>query len=343
MTQLLNAKDQLQLAGFANLAPSVHNTQPARWHFDQDGAVWILSDPTRHLRIGDPTLRDAGLSCGAALEATILALSTIGFETMAVDILWNTGAPSPIPGTVPAARLTTRPSGAPPHRLADQIARRFTWRRAFQPATNDAGRALAAWSSARPDLKLITDAPQIGTLADFNDRASLVFMRKPDYRDELLSWMRLSRSDPRWDVDGLNATALGMSSIEAFGAGLVLRPSVFEGLDRLGLAAPIVAERAKTKTATAIGLFHRAMEESPVATGQAYLTLLLHLAGLGLQTWPMTAMADDPEISAELCRRHSIPDANRLITVLRIGGVPTATASGRARIAPATLIASEQL
>lgn len=342
MTRLLTAPEQPRLVAFANLAPSVHNTQPARWYFGEDGAIWILSDPARHLAIGDPTGRDAGLSCGAALEATVLGLSAFGIEAEAVDILWNAGAASPVAGMVPAARLATR-VGVGAAALADQVPRRFTWRRPFVAASNEAGRALAAWAAQRSDLKLAVDAQHITTLADFNDRASLAFMRKPDYRGELVSWMRLGRADPRWDVDGLNAAALGMSSIEAFGAGLVLRRPMFEGLDRLGLAAPIVAERAKTETATAIALFYRPLEESPVATGRAYLTLLLNLTQLGFQAWPMTAMADDPEISAELCHRHAIPEANRLVTVLRIGVVPTATAPGRARIAPAELIASEQL
>jgi hypothetical protein len=342
MPKLVTAAERLRLVALANLAPSVHNTQPARWYFGEDGDIWILSDPRRHLAIGDPTGRDAGLSCGAALEATVLGLSTFGIEAAAVDILWNAGAASPVPGMVPAARLATRP-GAGAMALTDQMPQRFTWRRPFVRASNEAGRALAAWASERGDLTLAANAERIATLADLNDRASLAFMRKPDYRGELVSWMRLGRADPRWDVDGLNAAALGMSSIEAFGASLVLRQTVFEGLDHLGLAASIVAERAKTRSATAIGLFHRPLDESPVATGRVYLTLLLHLTRLGFQTWPMTAMADDPEISAELCRRHSIPAANRLITVLRIGVVPMATAPGRARIAPAALIASEQL
>jgi hypothetical protein len=342
MTQLLNAADRLRLVAFANLAPSVHNTQPARWHFDEDGAVWILSDPTRHLRIGDPTLRDAGLSCGAALDATILGLSTFGIETVAVDVLWNTGAASPVPGTVPAARLTTR-KDARPQELAGQIERRFTWRRAFHPATGDVARALAAWSTGRADLKLVADAAEIAALAGFNDRASLAFLRKPDYRGELVSWMRLSRSDPRWDIDGLNAASLGMSGIEAFGAGFVLRTPVFEALDRFGLGASIVGERAKTNTATGIGLFHRPRDESPVSMGRAYLTLLLNLTRLGFQTWPMTAIADDPDISAEVCRHYSIPDADRLVNVLRIGAVPSGATPGRARLAPTKLIPSEQL
>ena len=342
MTKLLTAAERLRLVAFANLAPSVHNTQPARWYFGEGGEIWILSDPRRHLAIGDPTGRDAGLSCGAALEATLLGLSTFGMEAVSIDILWNAGVASPVVGMVPAARLAMRTGGSA-MALVDQVQQRFTWRRPFVPASDDAGRVLAAWASERSDLKLAVDAERIAVLADFNDRASLAFMRKPAYRGELVSWMRLGRADPRWDVDGLNAAALGMSGIEALGAGFVLRQPMFEGLDRLGLAAPVVAERAKTRTATAIALFHRPLDESPVATGRAYLTLLLNLTRLGFQTWPMTAMADHPEISAELCRRHSVPEANRLITVLRIGAAPTTTAPGRARIAPAELIASQQL
>ena len=52
----------------ANLAPSVHNTQPARWQFEGD-VIRLYAHLESCLKVGDPEFRDAGLSCGAALEA----------------------------------------------------------------------------------------------------------------------------------------------------------------------------------------------------------------------------------------------------------------------------------
>lgn len=61
----------------AALAPNVHNTQPARWALD-DRSATLFCDTDRGLHVGDPEGRDAALSCGAALEAMVLALSAEG-------------------------------------------------------------------------------------------------------------------------------------------------------------------------------------------------------------------------------------------------------------------------
>lgn len=76
---MLSLSQQRELVSQANLAPSVHNTQPARWSFAGD-KIEILADPSTFLTIGDPSLRDAGLSCGAALEGTVIALKSMGFD-----------------------------------------------------------------------------------------------------------------------------------------------------------------------------------------------------------------------------------------------------------------------
>lgn len=341
MTLALSPADRARLVDFANLAPSVHNTQPARWHFAGDGAIWILADPARYLPVGDPTRRDAGLSCGAALEATMLGLASFGLEADGIDILWGRSA-SPIPGREAAARLTLR-QGNPAVPLADQMPHRFTWRRAFAPARNDAARDLGTWAGTQSDLTLVTGAAGIAQMSDFNDPASLGFLRNRAFRAELLSWMRLRPADPRWNEDGLSAAALGMTGIEALGAGIVLRPPVFEALDKLGFGKAIVSEQPKTVTATAIGLFHRPADESPVTTGRAYLTTMLNLARLGFQTWPMTAIADDAEIAAEASRLHSLPAGHRLVSVLRIGAVPDGANPARARLTADRLATSQQL
>jgi len=58
-------------------APSVHNVQPARWRFDDDG-VTLLQDRSRRLPAADPTGRDVEASLGASFEGMHLALSRFG-------------------------------------------------------------------------------------------------------------------------------------------------------------------------------------------------------------------------------------------------------------------------
>jgi hypothetical protein len=61
----------------AALSPTVHNTQPAGWVRDGD-VLSLFCDTNVGLTIGDPTGRDAALSCGTFLEAMVLVLSAHG-------------------------------------------------------------------------------------------------------------------------------------------------------------------------------------------------------------------------------------------------------------------------
>lgn len=61
-------------------APSVHNTQPWRWHIRPE-AVELHADFNRHLPWTDPARRDLVLSCGAALHHLRVALAAQDLAT----------------------------------------------------------------------------------------------------------------------------------------------------------------------------------------------------------------------------------------------------------------------
>jgi hypothetical protein len=144
-------------------------------------------------------------------------------------------------------------------------------------------------------------------------------LRDRGFRRELVNWMRLARSHPRYAVDGLNLDALRMSSLEGFGAKVVLGTGLFEAIDALGLDKVLTGEKSKTQSATAIALFHRQRDESPLASGRAFYRFWLNLTRLGFAAWPMAALADHAE-SADICSRHfAVPSERRLINVLRAG------------------------
>lgn len=79
-TQLDHATARAAIA-LANLAPSVHNSQPWRWRVTPD-AIHLFADPDRVLAATDPEGRDVRLSCGAALHHLRLALGEAGIDTV---------------------------------------------------------------------------------------------------------------------------------------------------------------------------------------------------------------------------------------------------------------------
>lgn len=64
----------------AILAPSLHNSQPWRFHIAAD-ALDVSADPDRQPGISDPTGRATRLACGAAAANAHLALAAAGFST----------------------------------------------------------------------------------------------------------------------------------------------------------------------------------------------------------------------------------------------------------------------
>lgn len=320
----MNRIDAATLAVFAaeaNLAPSVHNTQPARWMLDEDGCILLAADLSRHLRIGDPTGRDMGLSCGAALEGMAMALAARGIGVVIED-LWAGNILDWRPGYRLAARLTLA-GAAKATELADWTNKRFTWRARFLPAAPEQITRLAHWVAETDDVKLAGGGEDLAFVAALNDRASLAIMRERAFRDELVAWMRLSPAHPTYALDGLNLAALQMGRLEGTLAGHVLASPLFDIADRLGLGNTLVAEAEKTLTAAACLLFHRPENESPVVSGRAFYRFWLGFTRFGFAGWPMAVLADRPDAAETLQRRVPLPPGHRLINVLRVGPVPS--------------------
>ena len=284
-------------------APSVHNVQPARWRIEGEDLV-LLEDPTRRLTVGDPTGHDAAISLGAAAEGAVLAASAEGY---AAQVLRGEGES--------VARLHFVAGGAPDP-LADWLDRRASWRGALAtPSQADRDRAAAL---AGEDRTIITDPAGIMAVAALLDRASYGFMRDDAFRGELVSWMRLSSRHPRWARDGLNAAAMKLSRIEAWGAGLVLGP-LFRPLAALGLAPAILSEAKAFGNAAGVVLFHRPADEDPFDSGRAFHRLWLEVEAAGFGANVLAALADDKTIAADVAQAHGISEGRRLVSALRIG------------------------
>ena len=338
MTASLSTENLKNIASKANLSPSVHNTQPTRWHIADDNALWILANPDRYLKVGDPKCNDAAISCGAALMGTHLALSEVGFKSAHTDFLWQDKKASPINGLMPVARLELIESQTV-EPLASTVTSRFTWRGGFSEPASDTLSKLNELASIEPSITIVSDKPEIAHVADMNDTASLIFFQHKEYRDELLSWMRLAKSNTQWALDGMNFEALCLNSFEAVCADFALKSPMFEVLDKLRIAAAIVSEKSKTNSSTALAFFHRPTEENPVESGMRFYKIWLQLTAQGFVCWPMAVVADNPETNEHCVKRYKLPKEHRLISVLRIGAMPTnKIIPSRARLEKSDLI-----
>lgn len=314
-----------RLVAEAALAPSVHNVQPARWRQDGDAAL-LYEDPAVRLPAGDPEGWDAGMSLGAACEGIAIAASAYGLAARAERA---EGADGPLRL---CARIAFAP-GAAPDPLASHVAARRSWRGVFAPAT-EADRA-AASALAAPDAAIIAEAADVAEVSRLADAASHGFLRRPAFRAELLSWMRLSPAHPRWGTDGLNAAALALGPLERLAARAVLGPT-FRALDAVGLAAPLLADRAKG--AAAFLVLHRSDGESAFDCGRAFYRVWLGIEAARFGATVVASLADDDGAAARLRAMTGLPASRRIVSAFRIGRRPAHTPVPRARRAAEELL-----
>ncbi|MEM9798638.1 MAG: hypothetical protein AAF919_19280 [Pseudomonadota bacterium] len=310
-----------RLVDHAARAPSVHNVQPARWRQDGDG-ILLLEDRTRRLAVGDPSGHDAALSLGAAAEGLVIAASAEGLRAHVTQL-----DPAETGEHQACARITFTPGAAPDPLLAAVAARR-SWRGAFRPP-GEADRRAAA-DLASDDCHPVTAASDIAAIATLYDQASLGFMRDPAFRAELLGWMRLSPRNPRWPLDGLNAAAMHLGRLERWGAGLLMGRA-FGVIARLGLAPPLLSEKAKTATSSAIVVFHRPISETAFDHGRAFYRAWLRMEAADFGAAVLAALADDPSAAPAVTDRVPLPPGHRLVSAFRIGRRPDHVPVPRAR------------
>lgn len=298
-----------ELVADACLSPNVHNVQPTRWRLVDDATIALIAAPDRHLAVGDPTGRDAAASHGAAFEGMIITASQHGIKLVP--------APS---ASGEVARLVTDGT-CDPDPLAPFLTTRRTYRGPFDTGPKDAARNLAIRLSSRPDVRLITDDTAIKDIARLTDQATMRFFRNRPYRAELTSWMRLTRADPNWNRDGLNARAMEMSGPLAIAAGVVMGHPMFEILDKLQLAASLTGDASITRSSSALVAFVQDRNTDPFQTGRDWHRLWLEMTALGLTAAPLTILGDDETAASEMASRLNLLPHQRVVTVLRTGMV----------------------
>ena len=312
---MLSRDDLRSIVAEARLAPSVHNIQPSRWR-QANETLELLGDTTRTIPVADPAGRDWYLSHGTALEGLALALAQRGLGIAEAKSA-APAPPSPSARLAPIASLTLKSVPGSPSRRPP-IATRVSWRGSFRPIDAETNHDLDRLASEENDVRLVRGTAPIGEIARLADRAGLHFLREEEHRSELLHWLRLAKSHPLYERDGLNAGAMHLNAVEAWGAGLVLGP-LFSVLDRIGLAAPLVSDAAKTRTAAAIVLFHRPAGEDPVQSGRAFYRAWLAIESSNLKACPMSVLADWQPSRDQLAVRYEIPPDRHIVSVFRIG------------------------
>ena len=186
----------------AAAAPSVHNSQPWRFRL-RGGTIDVLADPTRELRVLDPTHRELMMSVGAAVFNLRIAMLARG-RTPVTHLLPEADDP-----TV-AARVTVGPPTTPSGTalaLAAAIPRRHSNRRPFSEIAVPPATLVDLGTAARAEQArlVVVDPTARDAVLDLVRLAERRQRHNPAYLGELSAWTHHATGRR----DGVPADAFG--------------------------------------------------------------------------------------------------------------------------------------
>lgn len=268
------------LVAAAILAPSMHNTQPWRFHYEPASQTIELSaDPARMLRFGDPDGRAVHIACGAALLNLRLAAAVAGRQPV-VRLL-----PDPAQRLLLAAVRLAGPAQPGPDEieLHAAIAARRTNRSPFSGRPLPPGILAELAEAARREGAALhlPDRQETTRLLHLARDAERQLLAQPGYRAELARWA----GGPR-DRDGIPGAALaphdptGAAPVRDFAAARPgpVRYAWFEEQPRLAVLATPSGDRPDWLRA-----------------GQALQRVLLTATLRGIAVSPLTQPLETPD------------------------------------------------
>ena len=303
----------------ATLAPSVHNTQPWRFHLRRD-ALDIYADRSRQLSVLDPTGRQLIISCGCAL---FNARASLGADNLRVSI-----ERFPVEGQSDLlATLSYVPgeSAEVPDvtRLEKVVELRQTNRRRFadDPVPPEFLELLEAATHAEgAELVVVRDPDQRMAVASLSQHADEIENLNPAYRAELRAW---TSSDPgRRDgvpavavphVDGTSGDEVPIRDFDSHGQGFL--PTNTHSSRNQCLVLLCTAGDAPIDWLRA---------------GEALERVLLEVTRLGYAASPLTQITEVPSARAQLRAELGLRAYPHVL--LRIGRAAATPSSRRRRL-----------
>jgi nitroreductase len=285
-------------------APSLHNSQPWRWVFD-NGTLHLFAD---HARVGlhtDSTGREVILSCGAALDHLMVVAASAGWRVTVER------CPNPHDDDHLASVVFETAESEDEHArlLAEAVSRRRTDRLAFlapQPWDEMETRLRALLRGTATYLDVIDDDGR-PILADASRRSEEYRLGDASYRYELLWWTGHSGTD-----DGVPSSALP-SGAEAAHLDVARDFPTYGGSDR---RPQVDRDHSKILVLST----YDDNRDNTLRCGEALSRVLLECTAAGFATCTLTHMIElhaSREIVRRLTGRHAEPQL-----LIRVGRAP---------------------
>lgn len=306
--------DMRELVRLATLAPSSHNTQPWKFRIEQD-AITILPDFSRRCPVVDPDDAHLFKSLGCATENLVHAAAAQG----------RVAHPSPDGADGITIRLVHSPA-ARADELFHAIPHRQCTRKAFdgRPIESDHLSLLErAGTGAGARAIMLTDRTDLDTVADYVAEGDLKQLADPEFRSELVSWIRFNPREAVQKADGLAGRTTGQPPLPRWLAeriiGSVLKPESQAETD---------SQHVKSSSAMAVFVAEDDDHSAWIEVGRAYERFALQATALGIRH----ALLNQPNEVPELRRQFESwlgLDHKKILLIARIGHAKLASFSLR--------------
>lgn len=194
-----------KLIYYATRAPSGHNTQP--WLFDFTiNEIIIRPDLTRVLPVVDSDNHALYISLGCAAENIVIAAKPFGFDSV-LSIRKSRTEPDFI------SVVLTSKEDIRTDELFDFIDKRQATRNAYQDEQvppDEIAALKESFDFKGIELSLYTTPDEITLLSPFIIDGSNSQFQNKEFVDELVSWIRFSKSEVEEKLDGIWHSSMGM-------------------------------------------------------------------------------------------------------------------------------------
>ncbi|GAA4616958.1 Acg family FMN-binding oxidoreductase [Saccharopolyspora hordei] len=175
-----------QVVRLAEMAPSLHNSQPWRFRI-MPHLIELHADPKRRLRVADPDNRELRVACGAALYNTRLALAHAGVRPV-VTLLPHLAEATTLAEVRCGGHESPRPEEV---RLCEAICKRHSHRQPFgsTPVSTEDRHLLIRAAQQEGCWLHVVEPGERGTLEGLVHRANRAQMADGRFRAELAEWV----------------------------------------------------------------------------------------------------------------------------------------------------------
>jgi hypothetical protein len=192
----------LKIVRSAVKAPSGHNTQP--WLFaKEDDGICIIPDFSRSLPVADPDHRELFISLGCAAETAMIAARFYGYNAeLNIDLLENQGTIK--------INLSKNDHSEQPE-LYSFINSRQTTRNLYNGRSvsdDDLKKLTQIASESGFDVGFYIGQEKINTFVPYISEANAIQMSNPNFKNELIQWLRFSEKEAMQKGDGLYAACI---------------------------------------------------------------------------------------------------------------------------------------